>query len=211
MYIQIDGNIGSGKTSVLTFLSALMPVDVAVYPEDLPQWGPLLRRYHKNKKEWSLALNLDVIRSHERVDFDRTNHVIVERGPLTTRHVFSEISLNDGDLTQNDIALIDKYCGLFSPRLPDVFVYLDVPVDVCYDRIKSNHREKNDDSMISYDDLKILEFRYQSLFKAHPNIPVHTITWRNDEDARTFGSRVLIFLEDLLQDHQKKNGVHHDQ
>lgn len=210
MYVQIDGNIGSGKSSLLAFLSALL-VDTATYPEALDQWGDVLNKFHENKKEWGLPLTLDIIRSHERVDLMSKKHTIVERGPLTSRYVFSEILLNDGDLSQTDMHLIDKYVDLFvGSKYPDAFLYIDVPVGVCYDRLKAKRRHESD-SMVTYDDLKILEYRYNALFDKHPNIPVHRLRWREGESMRAFHSRALGYLEDMFQNHDKKNRVHHNQ
>lgn len=204
MYVQIDGNIGSGKSSLLAFLSALL-VDSATYPEAVEQWGGLLEKFHKNKKEWGLPLTLDIIRSHERVDLTKKKHVIVERGPLTSRHVFSDILLHDGNLTQNDIHLIDKYCNMYAKTPPDAFIFIDVPVGVCYDRLKTRH--ETCDASITYDDLKIIEYTYPSMFEKHPNIPVHVVRWREGENMRAFHSRVLVLLEDMFEDDEKQNGV----
>jgi deoxyadenosine/deoxycytidine kinase len=55
---SIDGNIGSGKSTVL---EELKQRGYFVFEEDLNNWGTLLEKFYANPKRWMCSLQIKIL------------------------------------------------------------------------------------------------------------------------------------------------------
>lgn len=163
MRVVVEGNIGAGKSTVLRALSGL---GVPVIPEPVEDWGPLLDAFYASPSEWGLAFSLKVLAGFD--DAHRHETCIVERCPLSCRHVFTQMLFNDGNLTQEEWDLFKDYADTLG-WAPDVIVYIDTPAHMCLDRVKSRARPCEAAVDLLY--MRRLEFQYDTLLK-FCNVPV---------------------------------------
>lgn len=165
MRIAIEGNIGAGKSTVLEHLRARCQ-DVPIFPEPVTAWGDLLDKFYKDPSQWGLAFSLRVLVSfcepHEH------ESCVVERCPLSCRHVFTQLLFNDGHLSQDEWDLFKEYCDVLGWQ-PDAIVYINTPAHVCHDRIRARGRPC--EAGIDVTHLRRLEFQYGTMLK-YANVPV---------------------------------------
>ena len=167
MRIAVEGNIGSGKSTVLGALAEVF----AVRKEPVEEWQPLLDLFYADQGKWSLAFSLRVLLSFAAVSDDGADPAdpadpavltVTERCPLANRHVFGQLLFNDQKMTQDEWDLFKEYHDAMG-WTPDGIVFVDTPSDVCMDRIKARGRPCEASIDIQY--LRRIEFQYQNLFK----------------------------------------------
>lgn len=159
MRISVDGNIGSGKSEALDALATAFPT-VSVFPEPVESWGELLDLFYASPAEWSLPFSLRVMLSFG--EPARHPTCIVERSPLTSRHVFGQVLYNQGLLNQHEWDLLKEFNDVVAWK-PDVVLYLDCPPTTCMERIASRGRAC--ESGIDLEYLKRVDFQYQNMLR----------------------------------------------
>ncbi len=134
----LDGNIGSGKSTVLQYLHThyCFPID----PEPVQRWLPFLEDMYRNNRG---AFNFQV-----RVWLDRcwlqekpATHIVMERSPYFQANVFVPINAENGRLTESEHQMLremyDRSFRMWSPR---GMIYLRSCPDKCLARIKTRGR-----------------------------------------------------------------------
>lgn len=164
--VCVEGNIGCGKSTALDHVALLRP-DLAVFPEPVEEWGDLLGRFYADPAQWALAFSLKVLLSFGPPGA-HDGACVVERSPVSCRHVFSQLLFNDGKMTQAEWDLFKDYCDVLG-WLPDVIVYVQTPADECYNRMVRRGREAEASVELQY--LKRLEFQYETMLR-YADVPV---------------------------------------
>ena len=193
MIISIDGNIGSGKSSLLSYLTTAFSDSTDVFPEPFHIWGETLQKFFDDPASWSCAFTLDVLAAFHRVKESAKPHQIVERHPRACIDVFAEISKNDGHITKTDLETIREYESVFS-WIPDAIVYLDVDPLTCHNRIRQRERRGED---VEYDRLRVIEYRYKKMLES---IGTHVIVAKqlDHESAGAFHARIAYLIQNMI-------------
>ena len=163
--VCVEGNIGSGKSEALDALRLAFP-NVAVFPEPVDQWGELLSLYYALPAEWALPFSLKVLLSF--CEPAKVEDCIVERSPLASRHVFTQLLFNENVLNCHEWELFKEYHDVLAWK-PDVIFYVDTPVDTCMARIQERGRECEKTIEAAY--LKRVEFQYANMLR-FADVPV---------------------------------------
>lgn len=165
MRIILEGNIGSGKTTLTDALRAPYP-DAHVHTEAVGNWQDLLELFYTAPSQWALPLSLQVMLSHHvyRAVPPETMYVL-ERCPLSCRHVFTQLLFNDGTMPQHHWDLFRQFSDElgWEPTATDLIMYIDTPVDVCLERITARARRGEEHIDVHY--LRRLEFQYANMLK----------------------------------------------
>jgi deoxyadenosine/deoxycytidine kinase len=173
--ICIDSNIAGGKTTQLNLLEKeLKQTDFLykIYKEEVSKWQEegWLNKFYEDMKRNSFGFQMRVLLSQieQGKSFPDNNDVIVsERSPLTNRHVFGEILLEDGDLQPLEYELFNKYFDQYA-WTPDVIIYIYVPPNICLERIMK--RNRGSEKLIPLDYLEKLDRKYDELLKNHKKV-----------------------------------------
>lgn len=165
MRISVEGNIGSGKSECLDALAAAFP-NVPCYPEPVQEWGELLELFYKCPADWALSFSLKVLLGFR--DASRREVCIVERSPMASRHVFSQLLYNDGTLSVQEWELFKDYHRELGWE-PGVVFFVDTPAAVCLERIAS--RGRSCEAGIDIDYLRRVEFQYANMLR-YTDVPV---------------------------------------
>lgn len=165
MRISIEGNIGSGKSTCLAALAAAFP-EVACFPEPVDEWAELLDLFYRHPAEWALPFNLKVLLSFRAPAAHAT--CLVERSPLSCRHVFSQLMYNEGTMNCQEWELFKEYHGVLGWE-PDVIFFVHTPAAECLRRIGTRGRECEQGIDAAY--LERLEFQYANMLR-FANVPV---------------------------------------
>ena len=180
MRVCIEGNIGSGKSSVL---SALETPETRVRQEPVGEWGELLDDYYADPAAWALPFNLKVLHS-----FHGISEGLVERSPGSCRYVFGQLGYNDNHLSPAAWEIFKEYHEILGWE-PDAYVYVDTPVDVCYDRMR--RRGRPCEARVTREYLGRIEFQYQNFLK-FTRVPVHVIDGSRDLEGVVGDVRDLV-------------------
>lgn len=165
--ICVEGNIGCGKSTALEHLAALRP-ELATFPEPVEEWGELLARFYRDPAQWALAFSLKVLLSFGRPGAHRQGPCVVERSPVSCRHVFSQLLFNEGKMTPEEWDLFKEYCDVLG-WAPDVIVYVQTPADECHRRMEQRGRPAEAGVDLQY--LKRLDFQYETMLR-YSDVPV---------------------------------------
>lgn len=176
MRVCVEGNIGSGKSTALRRLAELRP-DLAVCLEPVEAWGSLLRKYYEDPAAWALALQLRVLLSFGRRAGGAGD--VVERSPLSCRHVFAQMLFNDNKLSREEWDLFKDYHDVLG-WVPDVIVYVHTPADQCLDRVRQRGREAEATVDMQY--LRRIEFQYETMLR-YCDVPVVRLDGTASPDA----------------------------
>ena len=161
-FIAIAGNVGSGKSSLLDFLTSTYDVSPFYEPNDD---NPYLPDFYKDMKRWAFQSQLfflsNKFRSHQ--EADRTAGVVIQ-----DRTIFEDAEIFATALHQ--MRKIDKrdwqtYWSFYQTILeaiqpPDLMIYLRCPMRTLRQRIRIRGRKMEQDIPLSY--LKRLERLYES-------------------------------------------------
>lgn len=134
MIVCIDGNIGSGKSSVLT---ALEQKGYNVQREKIDEWP--LKEFYEDQDRWKFLMQMSVLDSMMNIPV----HVIHERCPESALAVFWE----------SDNETEDRVCKSLYEYLtwkPDVHIYLRASPEVCFERLQSRNQVGDTGVTIEY-------------------------------------------------------------
>lgn len=156
--ITIDGNIGSGKTSVLNYLhrNYKLPVDL----EPIDNWNTYLKDLYDD--------NNNVFKFQVRIWLDRCwiqekpekNTILIERSPEFIKNVFVETALDYKMINEVEKELIfDLHKKTDELWDDNIYIYLRTSPDSCFNRIKKRNRvsEKN----ITLDYIKCIHTKHE--------------------------------------------------
>ena len=163
----VEGNIGAGKTEALKLISSrnkeqVMYEPVAIWRQKFVDGETnknILQLYYDDMKRW--GFNLQIIASITRLtqvlefveEHKRGGNIFVERSIWTDWEVFSQLLIEDGVLDTIQIATLQALQANFRYALSQhniMFVYVQTPPDVCYERIKKRASPEEKEIPLAY-------------------------------------------------------------
>lgn len=168
----IDGNIGTGKSTVL---NKLKDEGYLVFEEDLSNWGTLLDFFYQDPKRWMCTLQIKILTSmrsqYERMRAHRGDtYVFVERSPISSM-IFIENGVKNGCLTKDEETLIHDIYDRLAWK-PDISFYINTDVDTCFARMRTRNRECERDV-----DKKYLQFLHEGYIKTYESEPMRASSY----------------------------------
>lgn len=148
MKIVIDGNIGSGKTTQLSLLSAK---GWKVVYEPIEQWP--LELFYSDMERWGFLFQIVILQTLKIVPGD----VIYERSPLSSKEVFWQI-MKKTEVEDETYNRAFDQIGWG----PDVYILIDTPPDTCLQHMKT--REQAGDTGVSLEYLHKLDEQYKKMY-----------------------------------------------
>ena len=141
MRISIDGNIGSGKSTVMSMLEKNLDKDKYCFiQEDVKNWDNYLKQYYNDIKQNSLLFQMKVLLHHLTNKNIGNKIQIHERSPLSCIDIFGINLKNSKFLTELDIDLMKNYNSIYG-WLPDLVIYIKTEPDIAHNRIKKRSRQ----------------------------------------------------------------------
>ena len=163
--ISIEGNIGSGKSTMVTILKKYYeqnknvvflqePVDVWESIKDKDGETIIEKFYGDNKKyafSFQMMAYISRLSQLKQVIKDNPNKLIIsERCVLTDLNVFAKMLYDKGDIEDIQFAIYKKWFYEFLDDIPEInYIYIKAEPEVCKERIIKRNR-KGEDIPLSY-------------------------------------------------------------
>ena len=154
MNIHIEGNIGAGKSTLLNFLEKEFGYNVSQEP--VGEWMKLdlLDKFYKDINRWSFAfqMNCFISRVHQVDKLPSWSDNIIERSLLSDK-LFAQNCYNNGNMEKAEFDVYLRWSQWLYDRVCKKvknIIYLRVPPEVCYERIKQRNREGEEEIPLEY-------------------------------------------------------------
>lgn len=148
--VCIDGNIASGKTTVLQEIEK-RGRKVFYEPFEGNPWLPL---YYEDPKKYALNVQLwflsERFRQYKNADFSSDGVVFVERSMYTDRFIFVELIRRQGNMTDLEYETYRHHFNIYKNPLPDLAITLSVTPDECLRRLRVRNREMESSVPLDY-------------------------------------------------------------
>lgn len=155
--LSIDGNIGSGKSTLYKDLQAYYSNnrDICFVPEPVDEWThivdanntPILTNLYKDTKKYAFRFQMMayISRLHllrQKVKENKYKIIISERSVQTDRNVFAKMLYDDGLIEHDEYQIYNKW---FDEFLDDMclggIIYVKAEPEICAARVKIRARE----------------------------------------------------------------------
>ena len=161
--ISFDGNIGSGKSSVIHYFEKNFPkfcnlktyhYKICFLDEPVNQWesivdfndnNNIIEKFYKNNKEYAFQFQmmayisrLSLIRKALKEDYDI---IFTERSIYTDRNVFAQMLYNNKQMSNTEYIIYNKWFNEFSDIIENIkTVYIRTLPEICDKRVKKRDR-----------------------------------------------------------------------
>ncbi|SHE34164.1 deoxyguanosine kinase [Marinitoga hydrogenitolerans DSM 16785] len=190
--INIEGNIGSGKTTLANALFYKLNADELILEEF--ENNPYLPLLYKN----------------EDVGFQTEMFFLVSRYKQYHKNNYSNLVISDYDMLKNKIfANItitnpiekEKFLKIYNIltediKKPDVLIYLDTNVDVIVERIKKRNRDM--EKVIAREYLELVDNGYKNYFSKEKDflyVDGNTFNVFDEKELKKLLERIIQYLE----------------
>ena len=153
VYIVVEGNISSGKSSLIQYLESNYPVDIALEPVLL--WQNYhnvntLEEFYKDMKGHGLGFQLvvcDTFCNAQEELLRKSNAIkIQDRYPKSGLEIFTPLL----DLPDYEKIALRNMINRLPIVEPDIVVYLKCPVSVCQERLRIRNRSEESGVSVEY-------------------------------------------------------------
>ena len=167
--VSVEGNIGSGKSSLINSLNEL---GYTTEQEPMEDWTDFLTKFYNEPNKFSFALQMKILLSQIQMveNHHNTSILFTERSPTTSFEIFAQNLLNEHKISQEEFNLYGSYYKKFSWK-PDFVIYLQTTSKQCMDRIHKRNRECERNISVSYiEDLNKLHNKVYGSYLGKPII-----------------------------------------
>lgn len=133
--ILIEGNIGSGKTTVLTAIEA--PFYLKKF-ELVDKYADILKQFYENPKQYAFALQKRIAQINLEIEDEVDRPAVFERSLESGIYIFSDMLNKDGLIEDHEMEQLRYFLNFSIPIA--AFIYIDVDLDTCLERIKARGR-----------------------------------------------------------------------
>lgn len=145
----IDGNIGSGKTSILNYLHKYKHIQIDLEPID--KWKSFLDNIYISKTgyfNFQIKVWLDRAWIQEK---DNKSIIFMERSPYFIRNTFNKYDFNNNNINEDEFNVINEmYSKTDKIWNSNYYIYLRSNPIKCLERIKIRGRENELNIDINY-------------------------------------------------------------
>ena len=172
-YIAIEGNIGSGKTSLSKLISS--DFNTKLMLERFID-NPFLAKFYKNPKDYAFKLEMSFLADRyqqtnedlSQLNFFKQN--IISDYDIHKSLIFSKINLNEDEFNLYRKLFYSLYKSIVKP---DLIIFLNQTIENLKINIEKRGREY--ESKISEEYLKKINQSYSDFFKSRPDLNVKFI------------------------------------
>ncbi len=165
--VSVEGNIGSGKSTMLKYFERLN--DVELLPEPVEKWCDLkghnlLAKLYENTQRWSFQFQnyIQLSRLQLLQSPSEKRVKLLERSIQNNRYCFLELAKREGSLSDPELKVLYQWYDFLHDNMDlklDLIVYLRTDPEVAYKRMRMRAREEEAGAPLDY--LKSLHTVYE--------------------------------------------------
>ena len=185
--IIIEGNIGSGKTTFVNYISKNFN-DATVNYEPVEKWQSykdeqdinLLNNFYNDQQRWGYTFQnmAFMTRVKDLIKPCDTKYKFIERSIYTDRNCFALNCYETGKINKMEWEIYTDWFNWLSNSFdvkPDGYIYLRVKPDICLERI--NKRNRQEESGIPIEYLDNIHIKHDNWLLNDKKIPVLVLDW----------------------------------
>jgi deoxyadenosine/deoxycytidine kinase len=163
MLISIEGNIGSGKSTIINFLKTLDSENIVFVDEPVDEWLNIkvdgknaLEMFYENQKENSFWFQIlaYITRLRNLLNTIKENPdkiIISERSIYTDKYIFAQMLYEQGNLSEIEMKTYSYWFDTFEKETKlDLVLYVNTNPEECFSRIKKRNRNEESGVPLEY-------------------------------------------------------------
>jgi deoxyadenosine/deoxycytidine kinase len=176
-YIVIEGNIGAGKTTLVTKISEQFggkPIFEQFHD------NPFLPKFYKNPERYSFTLELSFLAArYKQLNAEITSTDLFASFTIADYYFVKSLIFAKATLQLDEYNLYRTLFNIIYKQLPvpDIYVYLHKPVEQLLQNIAKRNRDY--EKSITADYLKSIQQNYFDFFKTETQFPIVIIDTTN--------------------------------
>lgn len=160
MKISIEGNIGCGKSSVISRLCKDERIPVFLEPVD--EWKEWLTMFYSDPERWGMSFNINVLLTFNKWK-NNEFFAVYERSPVSNRYVFTKLQHDQGGMNALELKMFERLYDRLA-WTPDLVVYINTTPEVSMDRMQKRARACENAVPLEY--LTAVHNKYEEIFNA---------------------------------------------
>jgi deoxyadenosine/deoxycytidine kinase len=167
--ISIEGNIGSGKTTIIGNLEKHLqddqcilflrePLDVWETVKDPLTGENILQKFYADPNKYAFAFQvmayatrLSMVRQAIKNGKGQYKAIVLERSLAADKRIFAKMLYDDGKIDDVCYQIYQKFYSEFSDEIClDGIVYIDADAEVCKQRVEKRSRQGEDGIPLDY-------------------------------------------------------------
>jgi len=209
--ISIEGNIGSGKSTLMTHLKQKINTNIVFVDEPVNEWTTImdsngknaLELFYNNQKDNSFWFQILAYITRLRnllsiLESNKNKIIICERSIYTDHHVFASMLYDKGFLKEMEWKTYLYWFDTFKKQtMLNLVLYVNTSPDECLNRINKRNRteEKN---KISLEYLTTCHGKHTKWLTGNFLIDTTVITINGNKDLNNIYNRVDKIIYNLL-------------
>jgi deoxyadenosine/deoxycytidine kinase len=153
--ISIEGNIGSGKSTFLSYLKENSSSKIVFVKEPVDEWEQIrdgktnetiLQKFYKDQEKYSFSFQMMAFISRfsilrETVRNNPSAIIITERCLYTDKYVFAKMLFEMKNIEDVNYQIYNKWFEEFASEFPiNKIIYIKANPEICFERIKKRNR-----------------------------------------------------------------------
>lgn len=164
--LSIEGNIGSGKSTILKFLQDNNTnKDIIFLKEPVHIWETIkdeenttiIENFYKDPKKYGFMFQIMAFATRMQILKDTIEEnpeckiVVCERSILADQHVFASMLHDDNIIDSMGFTIYQKMANNYMKDYPlNGIIYIDAEPDICMERINKRNREGESNIALEY-------------------------------------------------------------
>jgi len=167
--VSIEGNIGSGKTTIIENLETHLehdqsilflrePLDVWESVKDSQTGEHILQKFYADPNKYAFAFQvmayatrLSMVREAIKSGRGQYRVIVLERSLAADKRIFAKMLYDDGKIDDVCYQIYQKFYKEFSDEVGlDGIVYIDADAEVCKQRVEKRSRQGEDGIPLEY-------------------------------------------------------------
>jgi len=196
-FIVVEGNIGSGKTTLVKKIAGLY--DAKVILETFED-NPFLPKFYEDRERYAFPVELSFLAARYRQLKKEIQHQdLFHQLTIADYHFLKSLIFASETLPDDEYKLYRQLFDIIYEMVPvpDLYVYLHRPVDVLLKYIAKRGRDY--EKLIDADYLKKIQSGYFRFFKEHPELKIVVVDMGDFdfvEDEKIFNNMLDIMNSD---------------
>ncbi len=168
---SIDGNIGSGKSTIIKLLKekfkTINKTEIIYLPEPVKTWSSIkdkegeniIEKFYKDNKKYAFAFQMmayitrinQIKKVIKNLKSNKNYIIVTERSVHTDKNVFAKMLYNNKDINECEYQIYNKWFDEFISDIPiHKYIYIDTDPKKCLERIEKRSRKGENKIPIEY-------------------------------------------------------------